>query len=683
MESLFWQLTNRTAETLLILNVFHLLLAGLMLMILVRQRRHGGVFGSSDRLVTLGATLLVIHFSALTLRFSLAFFFQEQVHILGIDRVSHALLIAAVLAIVAGYLDSAGGTYLRFLLPAFPALVLVTLVDSTRMGMPDSTLHGFHSPAVLGSNVLAMAALGMAIWLVVKKRCPWEGRGTRILGMMCWILVLALDCVSPNSGQAGALVWNASEHLLSIALFAMTWAVGERSHHLFDRVFVRLNLTFLVLASLIMMITAGMQKYQYFRLAEQRSVNLAEFVRGHVTYYGGQGETLEQIFRHPEVLRRVIAEFGNLPELREVEVSWKGQRASFQYGRDFEVRESITSLSPESEPRSPISYELHNEFSMISLPLHVRRSTGDVILIGTLDYVNAYIGKYIIFIYCAFTIMVGLGTIVIGMIVADADRQLHKQYSELHQAQQRLAQSAKLASIGALAGGMAHEINNPITGILALASHMAEGNNAGALNARGRRNLEVIVRQTERVANLVRGLLTFSRQTQLHLGEVHLDEVIETALDLVRYRLNDERVKDRLQLESALPTVIADSSRLTEVFVNLLGNALDAMPSGGTLTITARRLPRQAGVQIEVQDTGEGIAPELLARVFDPFFTTKAPGRGTGLGLSISHGIVKDHGGEIWAQSSVGMGTTMVVVLPLEVTGAIGVAERENASISN
>ncbi|HEU5451032.1 MAG TPA: ATP-binding protein, partial [Terriglobales bacterium] len=295
-----------------------------------------------------------------------------------------------------------------------------------------------------------------------------------------------------------------------------------------------------------------------------------------------------------------------------------------------------------------------------------------------LDYVNEYIGRYIILIYCSFTLMVGLGTLVIGMIVADADDKLKKQYAELQETQQQLAQSAKLASIGELAGGMAHEINNPITGILALASHMAEGNNAGALNARARRNLEIIVRQTERVAGLVRGLLTFSRQTQLHFEPVCVGDVLDTALDLVRYRLNDGAVRVALDIERGMAPVTADSSRLTEVFVNLLSNALDAMPAGGLLTVRAQSAAA-GGVHVEIQDTGEGITPELLARIFDPFFTTKAPGRGTGLGLSISHGIIKDHGGEIWAQSSPGEGTTMTVVLPAETVRNAGAMSYEEA----
>jgi signal transduction histidine kinase len=241
---------------------------------------------------------------------------------------------------------------------------------------------------------------------------------------------------------------------------------------------------------------------------------------------------MQQIFDHPEVLRRVVTEFGSLPELREVDVFANGERAQFRYGDDWEVKEKIGPDGPDdnSDP------ELSNSFQMIRLPI-ARDKHNRIEFIGTLNYVNAYIGKYIIFIYCAFTVVLALGTAIIGIIVSDTDRQLKRQYAELQEAQQQLAQQAKLASIGELAGGMAHEINNPITGILALASHMTEGENAGSLNPRGRKSLRLIVKQAERVAALVGGLLSFSRQSQMHFGQVNVEELLDTAIDLVQYRL--------------------------------------------------------------------------------------------------------------------------------------------------
>jgi signal transduction histidine kinase len=373
---------------------------------------------------------------------------------------------------------------------------------------------------------------------------------------------------------------------------------------------------------------------------------------------------MPQIFDHPEVLRRVVAEFGSLPELREVNVYANGQRAAFRYLPDFEVKETITTDDASSSAQAESA--LRNSFQMIWLPIREGGRREHIEFVGTLDYVNAYIGKYIIFIYCAFTVMLGLGTTIIGIIVVDTDRQLKRRYAELQQTQQQLAQAAKLASIGELAGGMAHEINNPITSILALSSHMAERED-GALTPRSRKSLQTIVKQAERVTNLVAGLLSFSRQSQLHIGELQVRELLDTALDLVHFRIESGAIRVIREIAPSLPPVPGDASRLTEVFVNLLTNAVDAMPNGGTLTVRALHSTEDGAVRVEVQDTGSGIDPENLPRIFDPFFTTKAPGRGTGLGLSISHGIVKDHSGEIWARSQPGVGTTVVVSLSVRV----------------
>jgi signal transduction histidine kinase len=660
MESLLWHLTNRTAETLLILNLFHLLLAGLALLVLVHQGIHRGAKSRADRLLRSGFSLLVLHFALLTVRFGMAFFLREQLRLAGLERVSHGLLVAGVLAIVLAYVEAAGGRHRRWVAAGFAALVVLTLVDVAASATPLAAAPRPHSAAMLISDLIAVLALWLGIWVVARGQCAWEGRRAWLLALVCLVAVFVLHgAPSFVSRPAGTVVWNLEEHLMSLALFGFTWAVGERSQNLLDRVFVRLNLTFIILASLIMLTTAGMEKYQYFRLAEERSVNLAEFLRGHLLYYSAQGETLEQIFSHPEVLRRVVTEFGTLPELREVDIYAKGQRVGFRYQQDWEVKETIT--PDEEKGAAPDDQDLRNTFQMIRLPIGDQNPRDRIEFVGTMDYVNAYIGKYIIFIYCVFTVMLGIGTLVIGMIVADTDRQLKRRYAELQEAQQQLAQAAKLASIGELAGGMAHEINNPITSILALSSHMADGDNAGVLNSRGRKNLQLIVRQAERVASLVGGLLTFSRQSQLQVSRVNLGELLETALDLVQYRLKDGAIRVRREIEPGLPWVQGDASRLTEVFVNLLCNAIDAMPGGGTLQVRAAPSPADGTVRIEVQDTGEGIAAEHLTRIFDPFFTTKAPGRGTGLGLSISHGIIKDHGGEIWARSEPGKGTTLVV----------------------
>jgi hypothetical protein len=303
---------------------------------------------------------------------------------------------------------------------------------------------------------------------------------------------------------------------------------------------------------------------------------------------------------------------------------------------------------------------------MNELPIATGTDPGNrVELVGTMDYINAYIGKYIILIYSLFTLMVGLATGVIGIIITDAERQRRRQYAELQETHQRLAQAAKLASIGQLAGGMAHEINTPMTSILSLATHLAEAKPTAPLTPDQRKSLDVIAKQAQRASRIVGNLLTFARQTRLELSRADVGELLETAVELIHYRIDHGTIRISREIDDDLPLVLADAGRMTEVFVNLLNNAIDAMPAGGTLAVRAsvkRDVP--AGVRVEVADTGCGISPDDLPRIFDPFFTTKQPGHGTGLGLSISHSIVKDHGGEIWAKSSLGAGATLVVALP-------------------
>lgn len=661
METLLWHVTNRTAETLLIYSLFHLLLAGLTLMVLVHQRVNRDVRCRPERLLTIGFAVLAAHFSLLTLWFAAAFFLREPIHLEPVERLSHALLISAALLIGAGYLDAAKRKFRPVLTAGFGILITLGAADIVLASVPGVDGARVHTWALLAADALAFVILLRPLQCVFRHEIEWNGRRFRLVALATLATVFVAHA-APLLIRTGhdTLLWNLQEQWMSMSLFAFAWVMGERSQNLLDRVFVRLNLTFLILASLIMMTTAGMEKYQYFRLAEQRSVNVAEFLRGHYLYYSGRGENLQQIFDHPEVLRRIVTEFGNLPELREVNVYAQGKRVAFRYLPDWEVKESV---GPEVSAGPEAAGELRDSFPMIRLPIGRARGSDRIELIGTLDYVNAYIGKYIIFIYCAFTVMLAIGTVVIGMIVLDADRQLKRRYQELQETQHQLAQAAKLASIGELAGGMAHEINNPITSILALSSHMATSPTTAALTARDRKNLNTIVRQAERVATLVGGLLSFSRQSRLHISEVDMREVLDTALDLVQFRLDAASIRVKREFSFSLPPVQADTSRLTEVFVNLFTNAADAMPGGGTLTVRAQHCVDDGTVLVEVQDSGSGIAAESLPRIFDPFFTTKAPGRGTGLGLSISHGIVKDHGGEIWARSEPGMGTTIAVAL--------------------
>lgn len=666
MGALFGQVVNRSPETQFIFSLVQLLLAGLSLLVLLRQLRtaRADETETSDSRLLLGLLLLALQFGLHAWYSGVGFFFHQALVWPGIERLAHGLGACGFLVIAATFISAPQGRKAEFVqwsIGTCLALAGVLVIDIL---VPWPALSfGEHSVAMVFSDALILiVAVTVAAVILLVKRNDWRAHA---VVLACLIVVFLLHLGSLFVWpRREILAWGAEQLTLVVLLLALAWAVGEHSRDLLDRVFVRLNLTFIVLASLILLVTTGMEKLQYLRLAEERSMDLAEFLRGHVVYYRARGETLDVMFRRPDVLRRVVVEFGTLPELREVRVSLDGRSMSFRYSPDGEVTEDVMPIAQRNAAEREAGPG--DSFRMIGLPIETGADPGNrVDLVGTMDYVNAYIGRYIILIYSLFTFMVGLATAVIGIIITDAERQRRRQYAELQETHQRLAQAAKLASIGELAGGMAHEINTPMTSILSLATHLTEARAVASLTPDQRKSLDVMATQAQRASRIVGNLLTFARQSRLELSRVDVGELLEMAIGLVHYRLDHGTVRIDREIDENLPFVLADAGRVTEVFVNLLNNAIDAMPTGGTLVVRACvKRDGQTRIRVEVTDTGCGISPDDLPRIFDPFFTTKQPGHGTGLGLSISHSIVKDHGGEIWVKSSPGAGATLVVTLP-------------------
>ena len=218
----------------------------------------------------------------------------------------------------------------------------------------------------------------------------------------------------------------------------------------------------------------------------------------------------------------------------------------------------------------------------------------------------------------------------------------------------------KMASLGLLAAGVAHEVNTPLTGISSFTQMLREQTEKTDPRAG---LLEKIERQTERASRIVNNLLNFARQGRSSCAPIDLNEQVRDVLSLLEHQLRRARVQVRLELREDLPRVLGDENKLQQVFLNLFLNAQDAMPSGGWLTIRTCSAP--AGVVVEVADTGQGISKEDVKRIYDPFFTTKKAGRGgTGLGLSITYGIVQEHSGHISVNSVVGKGTRFRIELP-------------------
>jgi signal transduction histidine kinase/DNA-binding response OmpR family regulator len=242
----------------------------------------------------------------------------------------------------------------------------------------------------------------------------------------------------------------------------------------------------------------------------------------------------------------------------------------------------------------------------------------------------------------------------------ELERRVEERTRELRETQNQLIQSEKLASIGQLAAGVAHEINNPIGVMLGFSQVLLKRT---AEDSPMHKPLATIEREGLRCKHIVESLLDFAHYSKPNLERADLNDVIEAALELTTHKATVTNVKTIKRYTPNLPQVLADQNRLQQVFLNILLNAYQAMPDGGELRIVTRQVDQE--VHAIFADTGIGIAPENLNRVFDPFFTTKEVGEGTGLGLSISYGIVEQHGGTIEAKSKVDTGSTFTVRLPV------------------
>jgi len=232
---------------------------------------------------------------------------------------------------------------------------------------------------------------------------------------------------------------------------------------------------------------------------------------------------------------------------------------------------------------------------------------------------------------------------------------------ELVRMQARVAQAEHLASLGMLSAGVAHEINNPLGGILALTSLALE--DTPPEDPR-HENLQEVVRQTERCRNIVKGLLEFSRQSSSDQEPVDINEVLVKTLNLIESQALFFNVEVVREWQQDMPPVEGDRSELQQVFMNLIVNAVQSMSEKGVIRLATRYDEAADQVEVSVADTGRGIPRELIDRIFDPFFTTKASGQGTGLGLSIAYGIITKHGGTIVVESELGAGTRFTVRFP-------------------
>jgi two-component system NtrC family sensor kinase len=226
----------------------------------------------------------------------------------------------------------------------------------------------------------------------------------------------------------------------------------------------------------------------------------------------------------------------------------------------------------------------------------------------------------------------------------------------------QLMQAEKLSSIGLLAAGIAHEVNTPIAGISSYTQMLLKETPE---TDRRKHILEKIEKQTFRAAEIVNGLLNFSRLNGSEYKELDINQLIDDSLALLNHQMQSSHIHVEQHYDRSLPPVHGNAGKLQQVFINLFLNARDAMPSGGALAVETAMTDSM--VIVDISDTGTGISEQDIKRIFDPFFTTKDVGKGTGLGLAVTYGIIQEHGGRIFVDSDSGKGTHFRVKLPTRV----------------
>ena len=260
---------------------------------------------------------------------------------------------------------------------------------------------------------------------------------------------------------------------------------------------------------------------------------------------------------------------------------------------------------------------------------------------------------------------------VLSMVkdLEESENRLHNAYIKLRNTQAQLVHSSKLKAMGEFTAGLAHELAQPLTAIRGLVLHMLKHKELYKDDAG---KLELISKATEKMEKVISHLRTFSRIDKAVFKPVDVNRVVEDAFLIAGEMLKKTRIKVEKRL-SQLPPIMGNQGALEQVVINLLSNAKDAMPQGGTLTVSTELMERNGKryIKLAVKDTGCGIPEDVLPRIFEPFFTTKDVDRGTGLGLSISYGIIKDHRGDILVESTEGKGTTFSVLLPVAEKGDV------------
>ena len=324
--------------------------------------------------------------------------------------------------------------------------------------------------------------------------------------------------------------------------------------------------------------------------------------------------------------------------------------------------------------------------SAICAPLKHKGSVAGLFVLGNLSYEDSFDQRD------AELLAIFADQVAIALENARLFRNLQQSLADLKEAQAKMVQTSKLAAVGQLAAGVAHELNNPIVGILGYAQYALEKIRDKDPAGLATEDLESYVKylgyiehESQRCKVIIQNLLNFSRKSTVEMQATNVNQVLLETFTFTAHQLQMNNVELKHDLADDVPTISGNASQLQQVFTNIIINAQKAMKGGGTLTVTSRldgSAEQKGMVTVGFTDTGCGIPLDVMDKIFDPFFTTRKVGEGTGLGLSLSHGIVKNHGGDITVTSVVDEGSTFTVSLPVRCeTGTKG-SKPEEASYS-
>ena len=318
------------------------------------------------------------------------------------------------------------------------------------------------------------AAILLALFLVWRRKTdPRAPHAAFFLTFLGFILSFLLFFLFERHPNAGVFLW-ATKHLAILgSLLALSHLVELETQDLFVKSFIRLNVTFVLLAGFIILLVTGMERREYAEFASREASDLMEFLRGHVMYFDSRGEDSRQILNNPEITRRIVSDFGRLPDLRSVTIRLNQYDLKMSIDSQGGISRGLEEELPEPESAPWSATVIDGNTLGLILPIFGSKEvTGWVKFTESLTVMNKRIARQIMIIFSAFTIVVALGSILVGIIVTQADATIHQQYSEIEATQRQLFQASKLAALGEMAGGVAHEINNPLGVILGRAEYL-------------------------------------------------------------------------------------------------------------------------------------------------------------------------------------------------------------------